>query len=62
VSRAGRTAGLDRGQGGDLLDLLPGEIDDLPTWCRQVLEQIAVAVRRRSVGCFLFTIEAETTR
>jgi hypothetical protein len=42
--------------------LLPGEIDDLPTWCRQVLEQIAVAVRRRSAGRFPFTIEAETTR
>lgn len=57
-----RAAGLDRGSGGDLLDLLPGEIDDRPVWCRQVLEQIAVAVRRLSVGCVLLTIEAEATR
>jgi hypothetical protein len=33
--------------------LLPGKIDDLPVQCFQVLEQIAVAVKREAVGCFL---------
>ena len=46
-------AGLDRGRGGDLLDLLPGEVDDLAVQCRQMLEQVAVLVKRQPVRCFL---------
>jgi hypothetical protein len=38
-------AGLDRGRGGQLLGLMPGEMDDLPVQCGQVSEQIAVASR-----------------
>src|SRR5258707_9835759 len=46
-------AGLDRGRGGDLLDLLAVEIDDLPGQCRQLAEQDPVAVKGQAVGCFL---------
>ena len=35
--------GLDRGGGGELLDFLPGEADDLPGEGGQVAEQVLVA-------------------
>ena len=46
-------ARLDRGRGGEFLDFLPAEIDDLPAESGQVAEQIAVTVQRYFVGGLL---------